>query len=40
MALEKKREYSVTQTESGLTIRMGTLLAASIAILTVLQKLI
>lgn len=33
-------QHSVAQTESRLTIRMGTMLAASIAILTAIQKLV
>ncbi len=38
--LESKVESSISLTESKLTIRMGTMLAASIAILTAIQKLI
>jgi uncharacterized Rossmann fold enzyme len=38
--LESKLGHSVSQVESKLTIRMGTMLAASIAILTAIQKLI
>ncbi len=37
--LETKLEYSISQVKSELTIRMGTMLAASIAILTAIQKL-
>ncbi len=32
--------HSISQTKSDLTIRMGTMLAASIAILTTIQKLV
>ena len=32
-------QHSIAQLESKLTIRMGTMLAASIAILTAIQKL-
>ena len=38
--LESKLEHSVSQVESKLTIRMGTMMAASIAVLTAIQKLI
>src|SRR4051812_41189437 len=38
--LESKLENSIAQVESKLTIRMGTMLAASIAILTAIQKLV
>ncbi len=37
--LMSELRHSVTQLESKLTIRMGTMLAASIAILTAIQKL-
>jgi hypothetical protein len=33
-------QHAVLQTESRLTIRMGTMLAAAIAILTAIQKLV
>lgn len=38
--LEAKIEHAVAQVESKLTIRMGTMLAASIAILTAIQKFV
>lgn len=38
--LESQLESKFTAVESKLTIRMGTMLAASIAILTTIQKLI
>ena len=38
--LETKLEYSISQVKSELTIRMGTMFAASIAILTAIQKLL
>ncbi|MEW6055532.1 MAG: hypothetical protein AB1540_02885 [Bdellovibrionota bacterium] len=38
--LESKLESSVAQIESKLTVRMGIMLAASIAILTAIQKLV
>jgi uncharacterized Rossmann fold enzyme len=38
--LENRLQGSISQVESKLTIRMGTMLAASIAVLTALQKLI
>ena len=37
--LKTELRHSVAQLESKLTIRMGTMLAASIAILTAIQKL-
>ena len=37
--LESRITLSIVQLESRLTIRMGTMLAASIAILTAIQKL-
>ena len=37
--LESRIQTSMVQLESKLTIRMGTMLAASIAILTAIQKL-
>ena len=37
--LETKLSHDMTQLKSELTIRMGTMLAASIAILTAIQKL-
>lgn len=38
-ALETKLEHSLSQVKADMTIRMGTMLAASIAILTAIQKL-
>lgn len=38
--LEKKLDYSIAQLRSDLTVRMGTMLAASIAILATVQKLL
>jgi hypothetical protein len=38
--LETALQHSIAQVESKLTIRMGTMLAASIAILAAIQKLI
>ena len=35
-----KFEHSIAQVESRLTIRLGTMLAASIAVMTALQKII
>lgn len=40
LKLEVKLLHVIQQTESKLTIRMGTMLAASIVILTAIQKLI
>ena len=37
---KKKLDQTVTQAKSDLTIRMGTMLAASIAILTAIHKII
>lgn len=37
--LEEKFSHAITQAKSELTIRMGTMFAASIAILTAIQKL-
>jgi hypothetical protein len=38
--LETKFEHSITSLESKLTIKMGTMLAATIVILTAIQKLV
>ncbi len=37
--LESRLVYSIAQLESKMTIRMGTMFAASIALLTAIQKL-
>lgn len=38
--LDKKLEHSIAQVKSDLTVRMGTMLAASITIIITLQKFI
>ncbi|MGZ3707427.1 MAG: hypothetical protein ACXWPM_01065 [Bdellovibrionota bacterium] len=38
--LETRLQHLIYQAESKLTIRMGTMLAASIAVLTAIQKLV
>ncbi len=38
--LKTELQHSIAQLESKLTIRMGTMLAASIAIITTIQKLL
>ena len=40
LELRKDLNHSVAQLESKLTIRMGTMLGASVAILTAIQKLV
>ncbi len=38
--LKKDLQYSISQLESKVTLRMGAMLAASVAILTAIQKLV